>query len=50
MTGHAKFAHDKNIERKTEPLRDLKCNRNASPRQTKNNDVVAFGVTHQFFR
>ena len=50
VTGHAQFAHGKNIERKTEPLRDLKCNRNTSPGQTENNDVVASGVTQQFFR
>src|SRR6185369_12414927 len=33
VTWHAEFAHDKNIERNSETLRDLKCNRNTSPRQ-----------------
>ena len=45
VTGQAEFAHDKNIERNTEPLRDLKCDRDTSTRQTENNDVVASGVT-----
>ena len=50
VTRHAKFAHDKNIEGHTEPLRDLKCDRHTSTRQTKNNNVVASGVPQQFFR
>ena len=50
MPGHAEFAHNKNIERNTEPLRYFKCDRHTSTRQSENNDVVASGVTQQLFR
>ena len=50
VTGQAEFAHDKNIERNTEALRNLKGDWDTSTRETENNDVVASGVTQQLFR
>ena len=46
----AEFADDKNIERNIKPLRDFKCDWNATTRESENNNIVASGVTQQFFR
>src|SRR5258707_8199838 len=47
-TGHAKFSHDKNIERNAEPLRDFVGDRHAASGQAKHDDVVAAGVIDEF--
>ena len=50
VAGHAEFAHNKNVERNTEPLRDFEGDRYTTTRKTENNYIVASGVAQQLFR
>jgi hypothetical protein len=50
VPGHAELAHNENIERNAEPLRDFERNRHAAAWKSENNDVIASSVARQFFR
>jgi hypothetical protein len=48
--GNAQFAHDKNIERRAEPLRDFERHRHTAPWQPKHNYVIATRILDEFVR
>src|SRR5205814_3362122 len=43
VAGDAEFAHNKNVERNTEPPRDLKSDWDTASRKAENDDVIASG-------
>jgi hypothetical protein len=49
VSGNSQLADDEDVQRRVECLRDLKSHRHAAPRQSENDDVIAFAEATRNF-